>query len=182
MPRPRSAPLKAAAEKQGKVDFTNLWAGQAIALGSEMPAAELTRELAGDAQARMREWRRLSRPRPRLRRESGLCYTGGTEILRERLYIMSVDAATVRRIAHLARIAVTEAEVPHLQGELNAMLAFVEQLSEVNVEGVEPMTSVTPMEMKKRQDVVNDGEIADDIVRNAPATENHFFLVPKVVE
>jgi aspartyl-tRNA(Asn)/glutamyl-tRNA(Gln) amidotransferase subunit C len=69
-----------------------------------------------------------------------------------------------------------------LQGELNAMLAFVEQLSEVNVEGVEPMTSVTPMEMKKRPDVVNDGEIADDIVRNAPATENHFFLVPKVVE
>ena len=95
---------------------------------------------------------------------------------------MSVDAATVRRIAHLARIAVTEAEVPHLQGELNAMLAFVEQLSEVNVEGVEPMTSVTPMEMKKRSDVVNDGEIADDIVRNAPATEDHLFLVPKVVE
>ena len=97
-------------------------------------------------------------------------------------YIMSVDAATVRRIAHLARIAVADAEVPHLQGELNAMLAFVEQLSEVDVEGVEPMTSVTPMEMKKRADVVNDGEIADDIVRNAPATENHFFLVPKVVE
>ncbi len=95
---------------------------------------------------------------------------------------MSVDAATVRRIAHLARIAVEDAEVPHLQSELNAMLAFVEQLSEVNVEGVEPMTSVTPMEMKKRVDVVTDGEIADDIVRNAPATENHFFLVPKVVE
>jgi aspartyl-tRNA(Asn)/glutamyl-tRNA(Gln) amidotransferase subunit C len=95
---------------------------------------------------------------------------------------MSVDADTVRRIAHLARIAVTEAEVPHLQGELNAMLAFVEQLSEVNVEGVGPMTSVMPAEMKKRQDVVNDGEIADDIVKNAPATENHFFLVPKVVE
>ncbi|MGA7997768.1 MAG: Asp-tRNA(Asn)/Glu-tRNA(Gln) amidotransferase subunit GatC [Bradyrhizobium sp.] len=95
---------------------------------------------------------------------------------------MSVDAATVRRIAHLARIAVTEAEVPHLQGELNAMLAFVEQLSEVNVEGIEPMTSVTPMEMKKRPDVVNDGGIADAIVRNAPATEDHFFLVPKVVE
>ena len=73
---------------------------------------------------------------------------------------MSVDAATVRRIAHLARIAVTDDEVPHLQGELNAMLAFVEQLSEVNVDGVEPMTSVTPMEMKKRADVVNDGEIA----------------------
>jgi aspartyl-tRNA(Asn)/glutamyl-tRNA(Gln) amidotransferase subunit C len=95
---------------------------------------------------------------------------------------MSVDAATVRRIAHLARIAVTEAEVPHLQAELNAMLAFVEQLSEVNVEGVEPMTSVMPMEMKKRLDVVTDGGIADDIVRNAPATEDHFFLVPKVVE
>ncbi len=95
---------------------------------------------------------------------------------------MSVDAATVRRIAHLARIAVSDAEVPHLQGELNAMLAFVEQLSEVNVDGVEPMTSVTPMEMKKRTDVVNDGEIADDVVRNAPVTEDHFFLVPKVVE
>jgi aspartyl-tRNA(Asn)/glutamyl-tRNA(Gln) amidotransferase subunit C len=95
---------------------------------------------------------------------------------------MSVDAATVRRIAHLARIAVTEAEVPHLQGELNAMLAFVDQLSEVNVDDVEPMTSVMPMEMKKRPDVVNDGGIADDIVRNAPATEDRFFLVPKVVE
>ena len=95
---------------------------------------------------------------------------------------MSVDAATVRRIAHLARISVTDADVPHLQGELNAMLAFVEQLSEVNVEGVEPMTSVMPMEMKKRPDLVTDGEIADDIVRNAPATESHFFLVPKVVE
>ena len=95
---------------------------------------------------------------------------------------MSVDAATVRRIAHLARIAVSEDEVPHLQGELNAILAFVEQLAEVNVEGVEPMTSVTPMQMKKRQDVVDDGGIADDIVANAPATEGHFFLVPKVVE
>jgi aspartyl-tRNA(Asn)/glutamyl-tRNA(Gln) amidotransferase subunit C len=95
---------------------------------------------------------------------------------------MAVDAATVRRIAHLARIAVDEAEIPHLQGELNAMLAFVEQLSEVNVTGVEPMTSVTPMEMKKRADVVNDGNIADDVIKNAPATEDHFFLVPKVVE
>ena len=95
---------------------------------------------------------------------------------------MSVDATTVRRIAHLARIAVTDAEVPHLQGELNAMLAFVEQLSEVNVDGVEPMTSVMPMEMKKRADVVDDGEIADDIVKNAPASENHLFLVPKFLE
>jgi aspartyl-tRNA(Asn)/glutamyl-tRNA(Gln) amidotransferase subunit C len=95
---------------------------------------------------------------------------------------MSVDAATVRRIAHLARIAVTDAEVPHLQGELNAMLAFVEHLSEVNVEGVEPMTSVTPLEMKKRADVVTDGEIPDLIIANAPAAEDHFFVVPKVVE
>ena len=95
---------------------------------------------------------------------------------------MSVDAATVRRIAHLARIAVRDDEVPHLQGELNAMLAFVEQLSEVDISGVEPMTSVTPMEMKKRADVVTDGEIAEDILKNAPATEDHYFLVPKVVE
>jgi aspartyl-tRNA(Asn)/glutamyl-tRNA(Gln) amidotransferase subunit C len=62
------------------------------------------------------------------------------------------------------------------------MLAFVEQLSEVNVDGVEPMTSVTPMAMKKREDVVADGDIAADIVKNAPQTEDHFFLVPKVVE
>jgi aspartyl-tRNA(Asn)/glutamyl-tRNA(Gln) amidotransferase subunit C len=95
---------------------------------------------------------------------------------------MSVDAATVRRIAHLARIAVAEDEVGALQGELNAILAFVEQLSEVNVDGIEPMTSVIPMEMKKRKDEVTDGGIPDDIVRNAPATEGHFFLVPKVVE
>ena len=106
----------------------------------------------------------------------------GGLILPPEAHYMSVDAATVRRIAHLARIAVDEAEVPHLQGELNAMLAFVEQLSEVNVEGVEPMTSVTPMEMKKRADVVNDGGIPDEVVANAPATEDHFFLVPKVVE
>ncbi|ETR75444.1 glutamyl-tRNA amidotransferase subunit C [Afipia sp. P52-10] len=95
---------------------------------------------------------------------------------------MAVDAATTRRIAHLARIAVKDEEVAHLQGEINAMLAFVEQLAEVNVEGVEPMTSVTPMEMKKREDKVTDGGIADAIVANAPATEEHFFLVPKVVE
>ena len=95
---------------------------------------------------------------------------------------MSVDAATVRRIAHLARIAVTDAEVPHLQGELNAMLAFVEQLQEVDVEGVEPMTSVMPMDMRKRADVVNDGEIVDKVTANAPDEQDHFFLVPKVVE
>jgi aspartyl-tRNA(Asn)/glutamyl-tRNA(Gln) amidotransferase subunit C len=95
---------------------------------------------------------------------------------------MAVDAATTRRIAHLARIAVKDEEVAHLQGEINAMLAFVEQLAEVDVEGVEPMTSVTPMEMKKRKDAITDGGIADTIVANAPATEDRFFLVPKVVE
>ena len=95
---------------------------------------------------------------------------------------MSVDSATVRRIAHLARIAVADGEVEHLRGEINAILAFVEQLSEVNVEGVEPMTSVTPMAMKKREDKVTDGGIADVILHNAPAKDDHYFLVPKVVE
>ena len=71
-------------------------------------------------------------------------------------------------------------EIEHLRDELNAMLAFVEQLSEVKVDGVEPMTSVTPMTMKKRADTVTDGDIAEDIVRNAPASEDNFFLVPKV--
>jgi aspartyl-tRNA(Asn)/glutamyl-tRNA(Gln) amidotransferase subunit C len=95
---------------------------------------------------------------------------------------MSVDADTVRRIAKLARIAVAEHEVEHLRGELNAMLAFVEQLSEVDVTGVEPMTSVTPMEMKKRADVVTDGGDREAILKNAPAREGDFFVVPKVVE
>ena len=95
---------------------------------------------------------------------------------------MSVDAATVRRIAHLARIAVAEDEVEHLRGELNAILAFVEQMSEVDVEGVEPMTSVSPMAMKKRPDEVTDGGIPDDILKNAPAAQDGFFVVPKVVE
>ena len=95
---------------------------------------------------------------------------------------MAVDTDTVRRVAHLARIAVAEDEVAGLQAELNAILAFVEQLGEVNVEGIEPMTSVTPMAMKMRVDAVTDGEKPDDIIRNAPAHEDHFFLVPKVVE
>ncbi len=95
---------------------------------------------------------------------------------------MSVDALTVRRIARLARIAVADEEVEHLKGELNAILAFVDELAEVDVSGVEPMTSVTPMSMKKRPDVVTDGEIPDQIIKNAPAAEDHFFVVPKVVE
>ena len=95
---------------------------------------------------------------------------------------MSVDAATVRRIAHLARVAVADDEVEHLRGEINAILSFVEQLSEVNVEGVEPMTSVTPMAMKKRHDAVTDGNDAEAVLKNAPQSEDNFFLVPKVVE
>ncbi len=95
---------------------------------------------------------------------------------------MSVDNLTVRRIARLARIAVAEDEIEHLKGELNTILAFVEQLSQVDVAGVEPMTSVTPMTMKKRDDVVTDGDIAEAILKNAPAAEDHFFQVPKVVE
>jgi aspartyl-tRNA(Asn)/glutamyl-tRNA(Gln) amidotransferase subunit C len=95
---------------------------------------------------------------------------------------MSVNLETVRRIARLARIAVTDDDVPHLQGELNAILSFVEQLNEVDVRGIEPMTSVTPMAMKKRQDGVTDGGYPELVVRNAPATDDNFFLVPKVVE
>jgi aspartyl-tRNA(Asn)/glutamyl-tRNA(Gln) amidotransferase subunit C len=95
---------------------------------------------------------------------------------------MSVDNATVRRIARLARIAVADGELEHLKDELNAMLAFVEQLSEVDVAGVEPMTSVMPMKMRQRVDEVTDGGIAADILTNAPARQGDFFMVPKVVE
>ncbi|MBB4121551.1 Asp-tRNA(Asn)/Glu-tRNA(Gln) amidotransferase subunit GatC [Martelella radicis] len=95
---------------------------------------------------------------------------------------MSVDTATVKRVAKLARIAVDDASAERMTGELNAILGFVEQLDEVDVSGVEPMTSVMPMEMKKRHDVVTDGDKADDIVANAPESERNFFLVPKVVE
>lgn len=95
---------------------------------------------------------------------------------------MSVDLATVKRVARLARIAVTEEDAVRMTGELNGILGFVEQLSEVNVEGIEPMTSVMPMAMKKRSDTVTDGDKAGDVVANAPGSDNHFFMVPKVVE
>ena len=95
---------------------------------------------------------------------------------------MSVDRSTVVRVAHLARIRVAEEEVDKLQGELNSILGFVEQLAEVDVSNVEPMTSVTPMAMKMRDDVVTDGGYPDRIVANAPMAEDHFFVVPKVVE
>jgi aspartyl-tRNA(Asn)/glutamyl-tRNA(Gln) amidotransferase subunit C len=95
---------------------------------------------------------------------------------------MSVDAKTVRDIARLARIAVNDDEIEHLQGEMNAILAFVEQLNEVDVTGVEPMTSVTPMAMKKRADEVTDGGDAEAILKNAPSREGDYFVVPKVVE
>ena len=95
---------------------------------------------------------------------------------------MSVDQATVRRVAHLARIAVTEDEVAHLQGELNAILAFVEQLGEVDTTDVEPMTSVIPLKLPLRADVVNDGVYPERVLANAPLAEDGFFAVPKVVE
>lgn len=95
---------------------------------------------------------------------------------------MSVDAPTVKRIARLARIRIEEDEVPRYQEELNAILGFVEQLGEVDVSGVEPMTSVTPMTLRRREDVVTDGGYADRIVKNAPLSEDEFFMVPKVVE
>ncbi len=95
---------------------------------------------------------------------------------------MSVDISTVKRVAHLARIAVSEDDAERMSGELNAILGFVEQLNEVDVDGVEPMTSVTPMKMREREDKVTDGNIAAAVVANAPVTEDNFFVVPKVVE
>ena len=95
---------------------------------------------------------------------------------------MSVDAATVKRIGRLARIRVEEHEVEKYQDEINTILGFVEQLSEVNVEGVEPMTSVMPMQLRRREDKVTDGGYPEKIVANAPLTEDNFFMVPKVIE
>ncbi len=94
---------------------------------------------------------------------------------------MSVDEKTVRRVARLARIKVEEQDVPKLAGELNVILAFVEQLNEVNVDGIEPLTSVVAMDMKKRADVVTDGHYPKAIVANAQS-EDQFFMVLKVVE
>ena len=95
---------------------------------------------------------------------------------------MSVDKDTVRRIAKLARVAMDDAQAAEMEKELNALLSWVEQLSEVNVEGVVPMTSVAAQRLRMRDDVVADGGYADDLMKNAPQTENHFFVVPKVVE
>ncbi|HVY50624.1 MAG TPA: Asp-tRNA(Asn)/Glu-tRNA(Gln) amidotransferase subunit GatC [Devosia sp.] len=95
---------------------------------------------------------------------------------------MSVDSATVRRIGRLARIRIEETEVEKYRSELNAILGFVEQLREVNVEGVEPMTSVTPMQLRRREDKVTDGGYPEKVVANAPLAEDHFFMVPKVIE
>jgi len=95
---------------------------------------------------------------------------------------MSVDATAVRRIAHLARIGVSDDETPHLQNEINAILSFVEALNAVDVEGVEPMTSVIPMSLPMRDDIVTDGGIAEAVLLNAPLAEDGFFLVPKVIE
>ncbi len=95
---------------------------------------------------------------------------------------MSIDRDTARKVAHLARIAVKEDDLPKLAGELSAVLAFMEQLNEVDVTGIEPMTSVTPMRLARREDVVNDGNIQAQILKNAPDAREGFFAVPKVVE
>lgn len=95
---------------------------------------------------------------------------------------MSVDTDTVKHIAHLARIALSHQEVEALRADLNAILDFIEQLNEVDVTGVEPMTAVVPMKMKMREDVVSDGDKADEVMANAPERAAHFFQVPKVVE
>jgi aspartyl-tRNA(Asn)/glutamyl-tRNA(Gln) amidotransferase subunit C len=95
---------------------------------------------------------------------------------------MAVDEETTRRVAHLARIRVDEAHIPALSADLSRILAFAEQLAEVDVAGVEPMTSVTPMKLKLREDVITDGDRREDILANAPNSEDGFFTVPKVVE
>lgn len=95
---------------------------------------------------------------------------------------MSVDSDTVRRIAHLSRIRLQEDRVEPMREELNTILAFIEQLNEVDTSGVEPMTSVVETKMRLRADVVSDGNKADDIVANAPVSDDGFFMVPKVVE
>lgn len=95
---------------------------------------------------------------------------------------MSVDSKTVRRIASLARITLDDREAAAMETELNALLSWVEQLSEVDVDGVPPMTSVAAQKLKMRTDVVTDGGRAASVLRNAPLSEQGFFVVPKVVE
>lgn len=95
---------------------------------------------------------------------------------------MEVDEKTVHRIARLARIKVTDQEAQGLRKELSGILDWVKQLDEVDTTSVEPMTRVVAQEMKKRRDAVTDGEITADVVRNAPMSEDGFFVVPKVVE
>jgi aspartyl-tRNA(Asn)/glutamyl-tRNA(Gln) amidotransferase subunit C len=95
---------------------------------------------------------------------------------------MSVDKDTVKRVARLARIAVSDEEAEKLKADLNTILGFVEQLNEVDVTGVEPMTAVVAMQARMRDDVVTDGEIAGRVLANAPGGGDQFFVVPKVVE
>ncbi|MCB1340280.1 MAG: Asp-tRNA(Asn)/Glu-tRNA(Gln) amidotransferase subunit GatC [Pseudooceanicola sp.] len=95
---------------------------------------------------------------------------------------MSIDESTAARVAKLARIKVEPAALPHLASEFNTILGFIEQLNEVDVDGVEPMTSVTPMRLKRRPDIVTDGGRPDKILSNAPDAREGFFAVPKVVE
>ena len=95
---------------------------------------------------------------------------------------MSIDIETARKVAHLARIRVEEESLPALANEFNAILGFIEQLGEVDVDGVDPMVSVTPMRLKRREDVVTDGGQQEQVLKNAPDAREGFFAVPKVVE
>ncbi len=95
---------------------------------------------------------------------------------------MSIDIDTARKVAHLARIRVAETDLPKLAEQLSGILTFMEQLNEVNVDGIEPMTSVTPMRLKRRADVVSDGGYPEAVLKNAPDAREGFFAVPKVVE
>tara|TARA_B110000977_G_scaffold196431_1_gene276776 strand:+ start:855 stop:1142 length:288 start_codon:yes stop_codon:yes gene_type:complete len=95
---------------------------------------------------------------------------------------MSIDESTAARVAKLARIKVEPEALPALAQEFNTILGFIEQLAEVDIEGVEPMTSVTPQSIKRRADVVADGDMQDAILKNAPDAREGFFAVPKVVE
>jgi aspartyl-tRNA(Asn)/glutamyl-tRNA(Gln) amidotransferase subunit C len=110
---------------------------------------------------------------PRARLNASLDKDGGP---------MSIDVETARRVAKLARIRVEEADLPALAGEFNTILGFIEQLNEVDVTGIEPMTSVTPMRLRRRQDGVTDGGMQAKILSNAPDAREGFFAVPKVVE
>jgi aspartyl-tRNA(Asn)/glutamyl-tRNA(Gln) amidotransferase subunit C len=111
-----------------------------------------------------------------------LAAANGSLAIRATRNVMSVDKDTVNKIARLSRIAISDAEAEKMVGELNGILAWVEQLGEVDCTGVEPMTAVIPNKLRLRDDVITDGDVRDKVLANAPAREGSFFGVPKVIE